>query len=70
MVGRVIARPFLGQPGNFARTTNRRDFAAEPTTDTILDKMKQKGIDVIGVGKIEDIFSKKELPKQSIPRVI
>jgi len=59
MVGRVIARPFLGQPGNFARTTNRRDFAAEPTSDTILDKMKQKGLDVIAVGKIEDIFSKK-----------
>ncbi|HEY5584740.1 MAG TPA: phosphopentomutase [Ruminiclostridium sp.] len=59
MVGRVIARPFLGQTGSFARTTNRRDFAAEPTTDTILDKMKQKGLDVIAVGKIEDIFSKK-----------
>lgn len=59
MVGRVIARPFLGQPGNFVRTSNRRDFAAEPTSDTILDKMKQKGLDVIAVGKIEDIFSKK-----------
>ncbi len=59
MVGRVIARPFLGQPGSFTRTTNRRDFAAEPPSDTILDKMKQKGLDVIAVGKIEDIFSKK-----------
>lgn len=59
MVGRVIARPFLGQPGSFARTTNRRDFSAEPTSDTILDKIKQKGLDVIAVGKIEDIFSKK-----------
>jgi phosphopentomutase len=59
MVGRVIARPFSGQPGSFARTSNRRDFAAEPTSDTILDKMKQKGLDVIAVGKIEDIFSKK-----------
>lgn len=59
MVGRVIARPFLGQPGSFARTTNRRDFAAEPTSATILDKMKEKGLDVIAVGKIEDIFSKK-----------
>jgi len=59
MVGRVIARPFLGQPGSFARTANRRDFAAEPTSDTILDKMKQRGLDVIAVGKIEDIFSKK-----------
>lgn len=59
MVGRVIARPFLGQIGSFARTTNRRDFAAEPISDTILDKMMQKGLDVIAVGKIEDIFSKK-----------
>jgi phosphopentomutase len=59
MVGRVIARPFLGQPGSFARTSNRRDFSAEPTSDTILDKVMQKGLDVIAVGKIEDIFSKK-----------
>lgn len=59
MVGRVIARPFIGQPGGFSRTANRRDFAAEPTSETILDKIKQKGLDVIAVGKIEDIFSKK-----------
>lgn len=59
MVGRVIARPFLGEPGNFTRTTNRRDFSAEPTSATILDKMKEKGLEVIAVGKIEDIFSKK-----------
>jgi len=57
MVGRVIARPFIGQPGNFSRTSNRRDFSAEPTSDTILDKLKEKGFDVIAVGKIEDIFS-------------
>ncbi len=59
MVGRVIARPFIGKPGSFSRTANRRDFAAEPTSETILDKIKQKGLDVIAVGKIEDIFSKK-----------
>jgi len=59
MVGRVIARPFVGEPGDFVRTANRRDFSAEPTSDTILDKIKQKGLDVIAVGKIEDIFSKK-----------
>lgn len=57
MVGRVIARPFLGQPGNFTRTSNRRDFSAQPVSDTILDKIQQKGLDVIAVGKIEDIFS-------------
>ncbi|ACL77495.1 phosphopentomutase [Ruminiclostridium cellulolyticum] len=59
MVGRVIARPFIGEPGNFTRTPNRRDFSAEPTSDTILDIMSKKGLDVIAVGKIEDIFSKK-----------
>lgn len=57
MVGRVIARPFLGQPGNFTRTSNRRDFSAEPTSATILDKVREKGLEVIAVGKIEDIFS-------------
>lgn len=59
MVGRVIARPFVGQSGSFTRTSNRRDFAAEPIADTILDKINQKGLDVIAVGKIEDIFCKK-----------
>lgn len=59
MVGRVIARPFVGEPGNFTRTPNRRDFSAEPTSETVLDGLCQKGLDVIAVGKIEDIFSKK-----------
>lgn len=59
MVGRVIARPFTGQPGDFSRTSNRRDFSAQPTSDTILDKVREKGLEVIAVGKIEDIFSGK-----------
>lgn len=59
MVGRVIARPFTGEPGSFSRTANRKDFSAEPIADTILDKLQQKGLAVIGVGKIEDIFSGK-----------
>lgn len=59
MVGRVIARPFIGEPGNFTRTPNRRDFSAEPTSDTLLDVLNKKGLDVVAVGKIEDIFSKK-----------
>lgn len=59
LVGRVIARPFIGKPGEFTRTTNRKDFSAEPISVTILDKMKEKGLDVIAVGKIEDIFSKR-----------
>lgn len=56
-VARVIARPFVGEPGNFSRTPNRRDYALLPPHKTTLDMLKEKGLDVIGVGKIEDIFS-------------
>ena len=56
-VGRVIARPFVGQPGSFRRTANRHDFSLEPPKDTLLDAVKAAGKDVIGVGKIYDIFA-------------
>lgn len=55
-VARVIARPYVGEPGNFSRTSNRRDFSLIPPYDTVLNKIKNAGLDVIGVGKIEDIF--------------
>ena len=55
-VGRVIARPFVGEPGNFTRTANRRDFSLKPPYPTLLDKIKEAGLDVISVGKIKDIF--------------
>ena len=55
-VARVIARPFIGELGNFTRTPNRRDFSLLPPYDTVLNKIKNAGLDVIGVGKIEDIF--------------
>ncbi|QUI23077.1 phosphopentomutase [Vallitalea pronyensis] len=58
-VARVIARPFKGEPGSFYRTANRRDFSLTPPEATVLDNMKAHGLDVIGVGKIEDIFSGK-----------
>ncbi|SHH08417.1 phosphopentomutase [Tepidibacter thalassicus] len=58
-VARIIARPFVGTPGNFTRTANRRDFSLDPYEDTILDNIKNKGLDVIAVGKIEDIFNGK-----------
>lgn len=60
-VGRVIARPFLGKPGEFYRTENRRDFSLTPPSDTILDVVKAAGQEVIGVGKIEDIFAHRGL---------
>ena len=56
-VGRVIARPFIGEYPNFKRTANRRDFSLEPTGKTVLDALYEKDFDVISVGKIYDIFA-------------
>lgn len=56
-VGRVIARPFVGSPGNFTRTANRHDYSLKPPRPTILDALKEKGLEVVGVGKISDIFA-------------
>lgn len=56
LVGRVIARPFEGTSGAYKRTENRKDYAVEPFTDTILDALVKRGMDVVGIGKIEDIF--------------
>jgi len=56
-VGRVIARPFTGTPGNFKRTANRHDYSLEPVGKTVLDKLVEQGYEVLGVGKIYDIFA-------------
>ncbi len=56
-VGRVIARPFVGQAGSFSRTANRRDFALTPFAPTLLDVLKAAGVPVIAIGKIEDLFA-------------
>ena len=56
-VGRVIARPFVGTPGNFTRTANRHDFSLEPPKETLLDALQKAGLATIGVGKIHDIFA-------------
>jgi phosphopentomutase len=55
-VGRVIARPFVGEPGNFRRTEARRDYAIDPPEEMLLDKMKSAGLRVAAVGKIGSIF--------------
>ena len=60
-VGRVIARPFVGEPGNFTRTSNRHDFSLEPPKETLLDALQKAGLATIGVGKIHDIFAGKGL---------
>ena len=64
-VGRVIARPFIGRPGNFTRTERRRDFSLSPPRDTILDVLKAAGRQVMGVGKIEDIFAHRGLTQSN-----
>ena len=56
-LGRIIARPFVGKPGAFKRTANRRDFAIPPTSPTLLDRMKDAGFPVVAIGKIEDLFA-------------
>ena len=56
-VGRVIARPFLGQSGHFYRTSRRHDFSLPPTGETMLDILKENGLETIGIGKISDIFA-------------
>lgn len=57
LLGRIIARPYVGEPGNFTRTANRRDYALSPFGPTVLNKLADAGIPTYGVGKINDIFN-------------
>ena len=65
-VGRVIARPFIGEEGDFKRTANRRDFSLAPPSPTALDIISESGLSVISVGKIYDIFAGRGIT-ESIP---
>ena len=56
-VGRVIARPFVDTPGHFKRTANRHDYALPPAGETLMDRVKAKGLPVVAIGKIEDLFA-------------
>jgi phosphopentomutase len=56
MLGRIIARPFVGEPGNFSRTSNRHDYALKPFGRTTMNELKDAGLDVIALGKISDIY--------------
>lgn len=56
-VGRIIARPYVGSYPNYKRTAHRHDFSLDPTGDTMMDALVRKGYEVIGVGKISDIFA-------------
>lgn len=63
-IGRVIARPFVGEPGAFTRTANRRDYSLPPPEPTLLDRLKDAGREVVSVGKIADIFAHQGLTKK------
>ncbi|MCD6311041.1 MAG: phosphopentomutase [Elusimicrobia bacterium] len=63
-IARVIARPFTGEPGSFERTTNRKDYAIEPVSTTLMDLAKAAGVNVVGVGKIGDIFAHRGLTEE------
>jgi len=56
-VGRVIARPFVGSPGAFKRTSNRHDYALDPNGQTLLDHLTSRGIPVVSIGKVKDLFA-------------
>lgn len=57
LVGRIIARPFIGSPGEFKRTSNRHDYALKPFERTVMNELKDSGYDVVAIGKIADIFN-------------
>lgn len=62
-VGRVIARPFLGKPGSFSRTSNRKDYTVKPTAKTVMNYLVDGGFDSIAIGKIADIYSNEGITK-------
>ena len=64
-VGRVIARPFVGEPGNFTRTANRHDFSLAAPSSTMLDILKNEGFEVISIGKIYDLFAGRGLTESN-----
>jgi len=66
-IGRVIARPFTGNSGNFTRTKNRHDYSVLPHAETLLDKLKNAGGEVIAIGKIGDIFAHQGITKEVPP---
>jgi len=62
-MGRVIARPFRGEPGAFVRTSNRHDYAMPPTGETLLDRLTASGVSVLAIGKIADLFARRGISR-------
>ena len=67
-VGRVIARPFIGNSGNYSRTKNRKDFSLDPPEPTILDLLYENDIQTIGIGKINDLFNYRGIKTQFLTK--
>lgn len=67
-VGRVIARPFIGEPGNFTRTKNRKDFSLDPPEQTILDLLSENNITTIAIGKVNDLFNYRGIKNQLLAK--
>jgi phosphopentomutase len=63
-VSRVIARPFVGEPGSYRRTANRRDYSIEPRGKTMLDALAEAGIARAGIGKVDDLFAGRSIQAQ------
>ncbi|MGC3666961.1 phosphopentomutase, partial [Enterococcus faecalis] len=61
MIGRIISRPYLVEPGNFTRTSKRHVYALDPIGHTVLDTFKENGNVVIAVGKLNDIFNRQPI---------
>ena len=66
-VSRVIARPFAGKPGAYQRTARRKDFSIAPTGTTLLDRLAERGIPRVGVGKVDDLFAGRNITSEHTP---
>ncbi len=67
-VSRVIARPFLGTPGHYTRTGNRRDFSIQPPDQTLLDALQAAGVERTGLGKVDDLFAGRGISSRHFAR--
>jgi phosphopentomutase len=67
-VGRVIARPFIGEPGAFTRTANRKDYAVPPPPGMLLDRLAERGVRIHAIGKIHDVFLGRGITKSEKTR--
>jgi phosphopentomutase len=65
-VSRVIARPFVGHPGAFSRTANRRDFSLAPPAETLLDRLAAAGVPRVGIGKVDDLFAGRSIASRHV----